>query len=144
MRETLRIQDGRAWIGSTRVAVSAQVRVWDLISEPLDDGRCFVQHERGFSVPFETGWTVEVNWGVSEMQPPAAVDAPFSEEAEHATVTVSDSDRRVVVWDESNRAIGKSMDHSGERELVPAAEVLAIIEDVATWPSDQLRVIDRA
>lgn len=118
--------------------------VWDLISDPFDDGRRYVQHERRFSLRFENGWTIEVKWGVSEMRPPAAADAPFPEEADHATVIVSDADRRVVVWDESNRAVGKSMDHSGHRERVPAREVLALIDDVATWPNDHLRVIDRS
>jgi hypothetical protein len=144
MAVTLRIENGQAWVGSTRVAESAQVRVWDVVSDPLPDGRRIVQHERGFFVPFESGWTVEVSWGVFEARRAAAVDAPFPDEAEHASVIVSDSDGRVVVWDESNRAVGKSLDHSGHRELVPADEVLAIIDDVATWPNDHLQVIDRS
>ncbi|HVE94880.1 MAG TPA: hypothetical protein VNB24_08180 [Acidimicrobiales bacterium] len=144
MTATLRIEDDRVWVGTRRLAASARVFVIDQVSEPFDDGRRWVLHVRGFTLPFENGWTVQVKWGNSQALPPRTAYEPPPEEAEHATtLVVTDRDGRVVVWDDAGRAVGKSLDHSGQREHVPAADVLLTIDDVATWPTDHLEILDR-
>lgn len=118
--------------------------VLDQISIPFDDGRRYVLHIRGFVLPFENGWTLQAKWSDCRLRPPETVHAPFREESDYATtVIVTDRDGRVVVWDDGGRAVGKSLDHSGHRDHVPAADVLTTIDDVATWPTNHLEILDR-
>jgi len=138
MSDTLRIEDGVAWVGDRRMPAVAKVMVHDFAAEP--DGRKFVSHIRAFSLPFENGWTVGVGWGGPQWDRPDE----FTEEAHAAaTLTVTDRDGRVVVWDDHDHAVGKSLDHPGVRHDVPAGQVLALIDQVAEWPTHYLPIMDR-
>ena len=108
--------------------------------DTMPGGRRVEFRVRRFSLPFENGWTLQVSWGRG---PGAPADEPFEEEAEIATVVVNDRQDRVVVWDDTGRAVGKSLDHPGQQPDVPAARILELIDEVATWPTDHLPVIDR-
>ena len=139
MTEKLRIEDGVAWVGDRRMPEAAQITKSDHVGRG-PKGQNLEFHMRGFSLPFENGWTVAVMWGRG---PGIDPQTEFEEESDVATATVNHRDGRVVVWDESGRAIGKSMDHVGVRVDLPAPQILELIDEVATWPTDHLPIIDR-
>lgn len=139
MNPRLRIENGVAWIGDRRMPEAASTHSSDYVkSHP--GGKLMEFRSRSFELPFESGWTVKVSWGRGPGIPPSH---PFTEEAESATVVVNDRDDRVVVWSEDGQAIGKSLDHAGQQPDVPAARVLELIDEVATWPTDYLPIMDR-
>lgn len=139
MSEKLRIENGVAWVGDRRMPEAAQTQSHDH-SATAPDGRKLEFHMRGFSLPFENGWTVGVMWGRG---PGIDPHREFVEASEVATATVTHRDGRVVVWGEDGRPIGKSMDHVGIRADLPAAQILELIDEVETWSSDHLPIIDR-
>ena len=139
MPETLRIENGVAWVGDRRLPEGTQTNSFDH-SGRGPNGENLEFHMRGFSLPFENGWTVGVMWGRG---PGIDSRREFVEESEVATATVTHRDGRVVVWDEEGRPIGKSMDHVGIRGDLPAAQILVLIDEVESWPSDHLPIIDR-
>ena len=136
-----------AWIGERRMPEAAQITNYDqFLSHPdlPQDIRKRVEgllrQSRGFTLPYESGWSVHVQWGSGPLSDPNRV---FEEEVETATLTVTDRHGRVIVWDEKSRPCGKSLDHPGPRRDVPAREILQLIDEVATWSSDQWPIIDR-
>lgn len=145
----LRIENGVAWIGGRRMPEAARIRSFEaILNEPelmkqiTGRNREALLAARGFEMPYESGWTVGVMWENGSLS--LADDASFEAEQEVAGVTVTDRNGRVVVWDEGGTPIGKSLDHPGLRPDVPAEQILRIIDDVATWPTDHLPIIDRA
>jgi len=116
----------------------SRVRSHDHTSRATVDGRRFESRVREFDLPFENGWTIAVRWNGHGI----AGAWNFVDEPEAGVVTVTGRDGRVVVWD-GGKAIGRSMDHSGQRLGVPAGEILDLIDEVATWSSDQWPIIDR-
>lgn len=145
MPETLRIEDGVAWVCDRRMPEAAGITGFDrILAHPefqaIDQVREILRSARGFSLPYENGWTVSVSWGRG---PGADPTDPFQEEVEAATVTITDRDGRVVVWSDDGSPAGKSLDHPGPRANVPARTILKIVDDVATWPTDHLDIVDR-
>ena len=139
MTAKLRIDDGIAWIGDRRMPEGTRVFSHDHELEHPDTGKRFVTHARIFKLPFENGWTVTVDWGRQF----AGSDEAFVEQPEAASVEVADRHGRVALWDEAGIAVGRSLDHVGKRHDVPAKEILRIIDEVATWPSEYLPILDR-
>lgn len=147
MPAKLRIENGVAWVGDRRMPEGTQITSYDqFLSHPelmkrlKGRNRQVLLAARGFELPYENGWTVSVGWqkGFS-----LDADQSFEAEPEAAGVTITDRNGRIVVWDDAGSPIGKSLDHPGLRPDVPAAEILRIIDDVVTWPTDHLPVIDR-
>lgn len=134
----LRLDDGVAWIGDRRMPEGTQTTTSDHLS--VLGGKRVEFRRRSFSLHFESGWSLEVSWGRG---PGVPSDQPFEEEVDAATVVVKDRNDRVVVWSEDAEPVGKSLDHPGQQPDVPAARILELIEELKTWPTDYLPIIDR-
>ena len=134
----LRLDNGLAWIGDRRLPEGTQTTTSDHLS--VVGGQRVEFHRRSFELPFESGWTLEVSWGRGPGVPP---DQPFEEEVEAATVVVKDRNDRVVVWSDAGEPLGKSLDHPGQQPNVGAERILELIDELATWPTDYLPILDR-
>jgi len=139
--DRLRIVDESAWVGDRRMPEGARVISHDEELEHPEDGRRFESRTRLFALPFENGWTMKVEWGrdFARVDP----ENPFVEAAEAARVTISDRQAYEVMWDEVGRPVAKSLDRPGVRPDVPAREILELIDEVATWPTDYLPIVGR-